>query len=53
MIEVEATVHLPRLGPGRRAIVDETDEAVARRIRAGLIVPTGRDLEEEERDEDA
>lgn len=48
MIEVEATVHLPRLGAGRRAIVDETDEAVARRIRAGLLVPTGREIDEEE-----
>lgn len=44
MIEVEATVSLPRLPRGYTAVVDETDEQIKKRIRAGLLVPTARDL---------
>jgi hypothetical protein len=52
MIEVEATVHLPRLGRGHRAIVDETDLAVKKQIRCGNLRPTGRELEASETGED-
>lgn len=44
MIEVEATVNLPRLPRGMTVVVDETDEGVKKRIRAGLLVPTANDL---------
>lgn len=40
MIEVEATVTLPRLGRGQTAIVDETDPDIKKLIRAGYLVAT-------------
>lgn len=38
MIEVEATVSLPRLGRGQTAVVDETDPTVRKWLRAGYLV---------------
>jgi hypothetical protein len=51
VIEVEASVALPRLGRGYRAIVDETDPTIARRIRGGLLIPVGPAPEEPKKDE--
>lgn len=47
MIEVEATVAMPRLARGQRAIVDETDPVVKKMLRCGNLVTTQRDVEPE------
>lgn len=44
MIEVEARVKQVGLGVGQVVVVDETDDAIKKRIRAGMIVPTGREV---------
>lgn len=40
MIEVRATITLPRLGAGSIAIVDESDAYIERLIKKGVLVPT-------------
>ncbi len=44
MIEVVARMKQVGLGVGETALVDETLDVIKKRIRAGMIVPTGRVL---------
>lgn len=44
MIEVVSRMKQVGLGVGETAVVDETDDAIKKRLRAGMIVPTGREV---------
>jgi hypothetical protein len=44
VIEVVARMKQVGLGVGQTALVDETLDVIKKRLRAGMIVPTGRDV---------
>lgn len=44
MIEVVGRMKQVGLAVGQVVVVDETDETIKKRLRAGMIVPTGREI---------
>lgn len=44
MIEVVSRMKQLGLSVGETALVDETLDVIKKRLRAGMIVPTGRDV---------